>query len=138
MNAPANASRTRVDRIIALEGRVGTNNYAPIDVVLELGKGEWLFDLDGRRYLDMMSAYSAVSHGHCHPRLVAALTDQAQRLAIVSRAFRTQALGPFLEKIVQVTGMDRVLPANGGVESVEARGTGRHLKTSNRHSIGPL
>jgi ornithine--oxo-acid transaminase len=120
MNAPANASRTRVDRIIALEGRVGTNNYAPIDVVLELGKGEWLFDLDGRRYLDMMSAYSAVSHGHCHPRLVAALTDQAQRLAIVSRAFRTQALGPFLEKIVQVTGMDRVLPANGGVESVEA------------------
>jgi ornithine--oxo-acid transaminase len=107
-------------RVIALEERVGTRNYAPIDVVLQRGAGEWLFDLEGRRYLDMMSAYSAVSHGHCHPRLVAALTAQAGQLAIVSRAFRTAALGPFLERVVQLTGMDRALPANGGVESVEA------------------
>jgi ornithine--oxo-acid transaminase len=71
MNAPPTAQPARVDRVIALEKRVGTNNYAPIDVVLQSGKGEWLFDLDGKRYLDMMSAYSAVSHGHCHPRLVA-------------------------------------------------------------------
>jgi ornithine--oxo-acid transaminase len=120
MNAPPTAQQACIDRVIALEKRVGTNNYAPIDVVLQSGKGEWLFDLDGKRYLDMMSAYSAVSHGHCHPRLVAALTDQAQHLAIVSRAFRTPALGPFLEKLVQLTGMDKVLPANGGVESVEA------------------
>jgi len=108
------------DQVIALEQRVGTNNYAPLDVVLQRGSGEWLYDLDGRRYLDLMSAYSAVSHGHCHPRLVAALGAQAGRLAIVSRAFRTAALGPFLEKVLQVTGMDRALPANGGVESVEA------------------
>lgn len=120
MNAAPHAPPSRVERIIDLERRVGTNNYAPIDVVLQRGQGEWLFDLDGKRYLDMMSAYSAVSHGHCHPRLVAALTQQAQRLAIVSRAFRTEPLGPFLEKLVQITGMDRVLPANGGVESVEA------------------
>lgn len=120
MTASPPADQARTDRIIALEDRVGTNNYAPINVILQSGKGEWLFDLDGRRYLDMMSAYSAVSHGHCHPRLVAALTVQANRLAIVSRAFRTQALGPFLEKVLQITGLDRALPANGGVESVEA------------------
>jgi len=106
--------------VIGLEDRVGTRNYAPIDVVLQRGSGEWLYDIEGRRYLDLMSAYSAVSHGHCHPRLVAALTAQAGRLAIVSRAFRTPQLGPFLERVVQLTGMDRALPANGGVESVEA------------------
>ena len=106
--------------VIALEQRVGANNYAPIDVVVQSGKGEWLFDIDGRRYVDMMSAYSAVSHGHAHPRLVAALTAQAQRVAITSRAFRTQVLGPFLEKLVGITGLDKALPSNGGVESVEA------------------
>ena len=105
---------------IALEQRVGAHNYAPIDVVLSSGRGEWLFDIEGRRYVDMMSAYSAVSHGHAHPRLVAALTRQAAQVAITSRAFRTQVLGPFLERVVDITGLDKALPSNGGVESVEA------------------
>jgi ornithine--oxo-acid transaminase len=112
--------QSRSTAIVDLEQRVGANNYAPIDVVLESGQGEWLFDVDGKRYVDMMSAYSAVSHGHAHPRLVAALTRQAQRVAISSRAFRSDVLGPFLEKLVQVTGLDKALPSNGGVESVEA------------------
>lgn len=114
---PARATATGV---IALEQRVGANNYAPINVVIASGQGEWLVDIDGRRFVDMMSAYSAVSHGHAHPRLVAALTAQAQRVAITSRAFRTEVLGPFLEKLVGITGLDKALPSNGGVESVEA------------------
>jgi ornithine--oxo-acid transaminase len=76
-------------------------------------------DVDGRRYLDMMSAYSAVSHGHAHPRLVAKLVEQAQSVAVTSRAYHTAALGPFLQKIVDLTGLDRALPASGGAESVE-------------------
>jgi ornithine--oxo-acid transaminase len=120
MDAPRPGSSSRASRVLRLEDQFGTHNYAPVDVVLERGQGEWLYDVDGRRYLDLMSAYSAVSHGHCHPRLVAVLQAQAQRLAIVSRAFRTEPLGPFLEAIVRRTGLDRALPANGGVESVEA------------------
>jgi len=106
--------------LIALEERVSASNYRPVDVVLERGHGEWLYDVQGKRYLDMMSAYSAVSHGHCHPRLVAALSAQAGQLAITSRAYRTRVLGPFLERLVQITGLPKALPANGGVESVEA------------------
>ncbi len=113
---PASADRALIER----EQRVGANNYAPIDVVIARGQGEWLFDIHGRRYVDMMSAYSAVSHGHAHPRLVAALCRQAGQVAITSRAFRTAVLAPFLERLVAVTGLDKVLPANGGVESVEA------------------
>jgi len=112
--------QSRSAAIVDLEQRVGANNYAPIDVVVESGKAEWLVDVDGKRYVDMMSAYSAVSHGHAHPRLVAALTRQAQRVAISSRAFRSDVLGPFLEKLVAITGLDKALPSNGGVESVEA------------------
>jgi ornithine--oxo-acid transaminase len=112
--------RASAAEVIALEQRVGANNYAPINVVVDSGKGEWLVDIEGRRYVDMMSAYSAVSHGHAHPRLVAALTAQANRVAITSRAFRTQVLGPFLDKLVGITGLDKALPSNGGVESVEA------------------
>ena len=114
------ASSRRPEEVIALEQQVSANNYHPIDVVLQSGRGEWLYDTDGRRYLDMMSAYSAVSHGHSHPRLVAVLAEQAGQLAITSRAFRTRLLGPFLERIVALTGLDKALPANGGVESVEA------------------
>jgi ornithine--oxo-acid transaminase len=107
-------------RAIALEERVTAPNYHPVDVVLERGSGEWLYDIEGRRYLDLMSAYSAVSHGHSHPRLVAALHAQAQRLAIASRAFRSAAMGPFLEKLTAITGLEMAMPANGGVESVES------------------
>ncbi len=106
--------------VIALEQRVGAGNYAPLDVVVASGRGEWLFDIHGRRYVDMMSAYSAVSHGHAHPRLLAALARQAGQVAMTSRALRTRVLGPFLEKLVGIAGLDKALPSNGGVESVEA------------------
>ena len=110
---------TRADSLIARESAVAARNYAPLPVVLAGGQGEWLTDVDGKRYLDMMSAYSAVSHGHAHPRLVAALVEQAQRVAVTSRAYHTDTLAPFLERLTQLTGLDRALPANGGAESVE-------------------
>ena len=107
------------DSLMAREARVAARNYAPLPVVLAGGRGEWLTDVDGRRYLDMMSAYSAVSHGHAHPRLVAALIEQAHRVAVTSRAYHTDALAPFLEKLTRLAGLDRALPASGGAESVE-------------------
>lgn len=107
---------------IALERAFAAPNYAPIPVTLERGDGCWLWDADGKRYLDFMSAYSAVSHGHAHPRLVQALIDQAQRVAVTSRAYHSTVLGPFLAKLVELTDLAspaRALPASGGCESVE-------------------
>lgn len=104
---------------IELEDHYGAHNYHPLPVVLTRGEGVYVWDIEGKRYIDMMSAYSAVSHGHCHPRLVTALTHQAQRLAIVSRAYHTDKLGPFLKKICELTAMDRALPMNTGAEAVE-------------------
>ncbi len=106
-------------RCMALEARYGARNYDPLPVVLTRGRGAWVWDVHGRRYLDFMSAYSAVSHGHAHPRLVAALEAQARRLAVVSRAYHTDRLGPFLEALCRLTGMDRALPMNTGAEAVE-------------------
>lgn len=105
--------------IIDRERLFGAHNYKPLPVVLERGEGVHVWDIHNKRYLDMMSAYSAVSHGHCHPRLVNALTLQAKTLAIVSRAFYTDQLGPFLEKICEMTGLPRALPMNTGAEAVE-------------------
>jgi ornithine--oxo-acid transaminase len=110
---------TTLNSAVAQENRFGAHNYHPLPVVLARGEGVYLFDTAGRRYLDMMSAYSAVSFGHSHPTLVKALTDQAQRLAVCSRAFHTDQLGPFLAKLCQVTGMHSALPMNTGAEAVE-------------------
>ncbi len=107
------------DSPIALERRYGARNYDPLAVTLERGEGVWLYDMQGRRYLDMMSAYSAVSFGHGHPVLVQALAEQAQRLAVTSRAFHTVRLGSFLQKLCRMTGMARALPMNTGAEAVE-------------------
>ncbi|MEO5881794.1 MAG: ornithine--oxo-acid transaminase [Caldimonas sp.] len=104
---------------IALERRHGARNYDPLNVVLERGQDVWLFDTAGRRYLDMMSAYSAVSFGHANSRLVQTLTEQAKTLAVTSRAFHTARLGSFLERLCRMTGMDRALPMNTGAEAVE-------------------
>ena len=104
---------------LELERRHGARNYAPLAVTLERGDGVWLFDTAGRRYLDMMSAYSAVSFGHSHPALVEVLREQAGRLAVTSRAFHTARLGPFLQRLCRMTGMDRALPMNTGAEAVE-------------------
>ena len=104
---------------IARERRYAARNYDPLPVVLTHGDGCWLWDEHGRRYLDMISAYSAVSHGHAHPRIVRALVEQAQRLAVTSRVFHNELLPAFLQQLVARTGLDRALPANGGAESVE-------------------
>jgi ornithine--oxo-acid transaminase len=104
---------------IALENRVSAPNYAPLPVVLARGEGSYLWDVDGRRYVDMMSAYSAVSLGHAHPRILAALSAQAQRLAVPSRAYYSDRLGPFLEELCRVSGFDAALPMNTGAEAVE-------------------
>ena len=115
----APAVRPTVPHAIARERRYAAHNYDPLPVVLAHGDGCWLWDEHGRRYLDMMSAYSAVSHGHAHPRLVRALVEQAQRLAVTSRAFHNALLPAFLQRLTEVTGLDRALPANGGAEAVE-------------------
>lgn len=104
---------------IELEQRYGAANYDPLPVVLSRGLGAELWDISGQRYIDMMSAYSAVSHGHSHPRLVKVLTQQAQRLSICSRAFYSDRLGAFLKRVCDLTQMDSALPMNTGVEAVE-------------------
>jgi ornithine--oxo-acid transaminase len=102
-----------------LESRHSAPNYAPLPVVLSRGKGARLWDTAGRRYIDMMSAYSAASHGHAHPRILAALEEQARQLAVPSRAYYTDRLGPFLAEITRLTGLDAALPMNTGAEAVE-------------------
>jgi ornithine--oxo-acid transaminase len=105
--------------LIDSERRHGAFNYEPLPVVMSHGEGVWLWDEHGRRYLDMLSAYSAVSHGHAHPRIVQALIAQAQRLAVTSRAVHTDRLPAFLERLTKLTGLDRALPVNTGLEAVE-------------------
>jgi ornithine--oxo-acid transaminase len=106
-------------KAIELETRYSAHNYEPLPVVLARGQGAHLWDIAGRRYVDMMSAYSAASHGHAHPRILAALTAQAKRLAVPSRAYYNERLGPFLEELCKVTGLDAALPMNTGAEAVE-------------------
>jgi ornithine--oxo-acid transaminase len=118
---------------IELENKYAAHNYEPLPVVLARGKGAHLWDTDGRRYIDMMGAYSAASHGHGHPRILAALTEQAQRLAVPSRAYYNDRLGPFLKEICELSGLDAALPMNTGAEAVEtaikaARRFGYHIK----------
>lgn len=108
-----------MNQSIELETRYCARNYDPLPVVLESGNGVWLRDVDGKRYLDMMSAYSAVSFGHSHPVLVTALTAQAQQLAVTSRAYHTDQLGPFLQLLCEMTGQPKALPMNTGAEAVE-------------------
>ena len=115
---PDSKEKTMSDKI-ALERRFGARNYDPLPIVLARGDGVWLFDEDGRRYLDMLSAYSAVSFGYGHPKLLKALTEQAGRLAVTSRAFFSDRLPPFLARLCEVTGMDRALPMTTGAEGVE-------------------
>ncbi len=102
-----------------LERLFGATNYAPLPVTIVRGEGVYLWDETGRRFIDMMGAYSAVSFGHCHPRLVKALTEQAQRLDTISRAYSSDRLGPFLAKACTLTGFDAALPMNSGAEAVE-------------------
>src|SRR5262245_57109789 len=110
---------TKTKLPIELEERHAAHNYEPLPVVLTRGQGAHLWDVEGRRYIDMMSAYSAASHGHVHPRILAALEAQARRLAVPSRAYYSDRLGPFLAEICRRTGLDAALPMNTGAEAVE-------------------
>lgn len=105
--------------LIALEERYGAHNYHPLDVVVERASGAWVVDVEGNRYLDCLAAYSAVNQGHCHPRLVKAMVEQACRVTLTSRAFRNDQLGFFYRDLCQLTGFQRVLPMNSGAEAVE-------------------
>ena len=110
----------RAEDFIAIEAKYGAKNYKPLDVVLTRGQGAYVWDVDGRRYLDCLSAYSAVNQGHCHPKILAALTAQASRLTLTSRAFRNDQLAPFYEELCALTGSHKVLPMNSGAEAVES------------------
>jgi ornithine--oxo-acid transaminase len=104
---------------IDLEETYGASNYQPLDVVLTRGQGVYVWDVEGKRYLDCLSSYSAVNQGHCHPKILAALTEQAARLSITSRAFRNDQLGLFYEELCALTHSHKVLPMNSGAEAVE-------------------
>jgi ornithine--oxo-acid transaminase len=105
--------------LIEKEDRYGAHNYHPLDVVVERGKGVFLWDVEGKRYMDFLAAYSAVNQGHNHPRIAEALIEQARRLALTSRAFRNDRFPPLLEKLCKLTGFDRALLMNSGAEAVE-------------------
>ena len=104
---------------IELENQFGAHNYKPLDVVLSRGEGVWVWDMHGNRYLDCLAAYSAVNQGHCHPKIMRALMDQARKLNMTSRAFRNDQLGPFYQEICEMTRSHKVLPMNSGAEAVE-------------------
>ncbi|MGK2961074.1 MAG: ornithine--oxo-acid transaminase [Gemmatimonadaceae bacterium] len=107
------------ESLVALEEKWGAHNYHPLDIVVERGEGPWLYDVDGKRYLDCLSAYSAVNQGHCHPRILETMRTQAERVTLTSRAFRNDQLPLFCEELAEFCGMDSVLPMNTGAEAVE-------------------
>ncbi len=109
----------RAQDYIALENQYNARNYKPLDVVLERGEGIWVWDVEGKRYLDFLSAYSAVNQGHAHPRILNALIEQAQRLPLTSRAFRNDQLPLLAKELCELTGYEKMLPMNSGAEAVE-------------------
>ena len=112
-------TQTTAAEYMALEDRYGAHNYHPLPVVLSRGEGVHVWDVDGKRYYDFLSAYSAVNQGHCHPHIIKALTDQAQNLTLTSRAFYNDKLGPYEKFVTEFFGYDKVLPMNTGVEGGE-------------------
>jgi len=105
--------------LIDLEDRFGAHNYQPLDVVIERAEGVWVYDVEGKRYLDCLAAYSAVNQGHCHPRILRALQEQASKVTLTSRAFRNEQLPLFCKELHDLTGFEMVLPMNSGAEAVE-------------------
>ena len=109
----------RTEEFIALEDKFGAHNYHPLDVVLDKGEGVWVIDVEGKRYLDCLSAYSAVNQGHVHPRILKAMTEQAQKITLTSRAFRNSQLPLLYKELSELTGYEMSLPMNSGAEAVE-------------------
>ena len=110
---------TKSDYFIELEHEFGAHNYHPIPVVIERAEGIYMYDVEGKQYFDFLSAYSAVNQGHCHPRIIAAMLNQAQKLTLTSRAFHNNLLGEYEKYITNYFGFDKVLPMNTGVEGGE-------------------
>jgi ornithine--oxo-acid transaminase len=121
MSSPATPTQfvSHAERLMALEDQYGAHNYHPLPVVLTRGKGVHLWDVEGKRYVDFLSAYSAVNQGHCHPRIINALTEQAQRLTLTSRAFFNDRLGPAEQQLCELFGYQKALLMNSGAEAVE-------------------
>lgn len=115
----ADQIRGSAEQLIAIEDQWGAHNYRPLDVVVERAAGVWVYGVDGQRYLDCLSAYSALNQGHCHPRIIQAMVDQASRVTLTSRAFRNEQLPRFVETLARLCGMEMVLPMNTGAEAVE-------------------
>src|SRR6185436_1726494 len=111
--------KTKTQEAMEREAQFGAHNYKPIPVVIERGEGVFVWDVEGKRYYDFLSAYSALNQGHCHPKIMKAFTEQAQKLTLTSRAFYNNCLGEFEEFITKFFGYDKVLPMNSGVEAVE-------------------
>jgi ornithine--oxo-acid transaminase len=111
---------TNTNAYIQLEKQYGAANYKPLDVVLNRGEGIWVWDVDGNRYLDFLSAYSAVNQGHCHPKIATAMKAQIDKVTLTSRAFRNDQLGPFYKELCELTNSHMVLPMNSGAEAVES------------------
>jgi len=109
----------KTQEYIDLENKYGAHNYHPLDVVISEAKGVWVTDVDGKKYMDFLSAYSAVNQGHCHPRIYEAMVNQAKKVTLTSRAFRNDQLGLFCKKLADLTQMEMVLPMNSGAEAVE-------------------
>lgn len=118
---------TKTEQLIAQNDKYGTKNYLPLPIVISQASGIWVEDPEGKRYMDMLSAYSAVNQGHCHPRIIQTLKDQAEKVTLTSRAFHNDQLAPWSEKICKLSGKSRVLPMNTGAEAVETA-----LKTARR------
>src|SRR5262245_5395746 len=108
------------DDFISTEHRLGAHNYKPLDVILSRGEGVYVWDVEGKRYLDCLSAYSAVNQGHCHPKILAAMVEQAKKLTLTSRAFRNDQLAHLYEDLAKLTGSHKILPMNSGAEAVES------------------
>jgi len=104
---------------ILIEDEYGAHNYKPLDVVIERGEGIWVWDVEGNKYMDCLSAYSAVNQGHCHPRILDAMVGQAKKLTLTSRAFRNDQLGPLYKELCELTNSHKILPMNSGAEAVE-------------------
>jgi ornithine--oxo-acid transaminase len=107
------------EEYVKLEQTYGAHNYHPLPVVISKAKGVWVWDIDGKKYIDMLSSYSAINQGHLHPRIVKAARDQLERVSLTSRAFSNDRMGPFLKKLCELSGMEMALPMNTGAEAVE-------------------